>query len=130
MTIPLWGILFLMMVPLVLAGINDYLRIKELGNLDNNYPRDQTAKLTGLGSRVWAAQQNSWEALIMYAPSVLVAHVVGADPVQSSYAAILFCIARVTHAACYLFNIATLRSISYFITLGCCFWLFWLASKV
>ncbi len=129
MTIPLWGILLLILIPFFLALLSDYLRIKELGKFDNNYPREQTAQLTGLGSRVCAAQQNAWEALIMYTPSVLVAHLVGADAQQSAYAAILFCIARVIHSCSYLFNLATVRSVSFFVALGSCLWLFWLAGS-
>ena len=129
MTIPLWGILFLILITFSLAALGDYLRFRELGDFDNNYPRDQTAKLTGIGARVWAAQQNSWEALIMYVPSVLVAHIVGADPALSGYAALVFCAARVVHAGCYLANIATIRSASYFVALGCCVWLFWLSGS-
>ena len=130
MTIPLWGLLFLIVIPFLLAGLNDVIRYKELGSFDNNYPREQTAKLTGLGARVWSAQLNAWEALAIYTPAVLVAHVVGADPAMSAKAAIAYCAARVFHAAFYLLNIATLRSLSYFVALGCVFWLFWLSGQV
>ena len=50
MTIPLWGILFLVLITFSLAALGDYLRLSELGDFDNNYPRDQTAKLTGIGA--------------------------------------------------------------------------------
>ena len=130
MTTPFWSILFVILIPFFLALFNDYLRYKEFGEFDNNHPREQTAKLTGLGARVWAAQQNSWEALIMYSPSVLIAHLVGADPLQSTYAAVVFCVARVVHSACYILNWGALRSISYFVALGCCLRFFWLAAQV
>ena len=129
MTIPFWSVLFIILIPFFLALFNDYLRVREFGEFDNNNPREQTANLTGLGARVWAAQQNSWEALVMFAPSVLIANIAGADPVQSTYAAVVFCVARVSHSAFYIFNIGTLRSISYFVALGCCLRLFWLAGN-
>ena len=129
MTTPLWALLFLILLPLVLAGVSDYLRIKEFDSFDNNYPREQSDKLSGIGKRAWAAQQNAWEALIIYTPSALVAHVAGADVQQSAYAALLFCAARVAHAVFYLMNLATLRSTSFMVALGCCLWLFWLAGN-
>ncbi len=112
MTIPLWSVLFVILIPFVLALINDYMRYKEFGVFDNEHPREQTAKLTGTGARLWAAQQNAWEALIMFAPSVLIAHSLGADAHESAYAAIIFCAARIMHSICYVFNFATLRSLS------------------
>ena len=130
MTIPLWSVLFIILIPFGLALVSDYIRFKEFGVFDNEHPREQVAKLTGVGARTWAAQQNSWEALIMFVPSVLIAHIVGADPIQSAYAAIFFCIARVTHSICYIFNLSTIRSLSYFVALGCCLWFFWLSSKI
>ena len=129
MTIPLWGILFLFLVTFCLAALGDILRVREFGKFDNRYPREQTSKLTGLGSRVWAAQQNSWEAIIIYSPSVIVAHQVGADPVNSVYAAVIFCAARIFHALFYIINLGTLRSVSYFVAFGCCLWLFWLSGN-
>ena len=130
MTIPFWGILYLLVVTFLLAALGDLLRIKEFGEFDNNYPRDQSSKLTELGSRVWAAQQNSWEAIIMYVPSVVVAHLVGVDLEQATIAALVFCVARFFHALFYIVNIGTLRSISYFVAFGCCLRLFWLAGNV
>ena len=130
MTIPLWGILFLIVMPFLLAGHNDVIRYKKFGTFDNNYPREQTAQLSGLGARVWAAQLNAWEALAIYTPSVLVAHIVGVDPAMAAKAAIIFCAARVFHAAFYILNISPLRSLSYFVALGCSFWLFWMSGQV
>jgi len=120
----------IILIPFFLALFGDLLRLKAFETFDNHNPRQQTLELSGLGTRVWSAQQNAWEALAMYVPSVLVAHIVGADPQQSTYAAIVFCAARVVHASCYIFNFATLRSLSYFIALGCCVRLFWLAAQV
>jgi len=128
MTTPFWSVLFVILIPFVLALSADYLRVKEFGDFDNEHPREQTARLTGVGARVWAAQQNAWEALIMFAPCVVIAHLAGADPGRSATAAIVFCVARVLHAAFYISNLSTLRSLSYFVALGCCLWLFWLSA--
>ncbi|NND81565.1 MAG: MAPEG family protein [Gammaproteobacteria bacterium] len=128
MTTPLWAILFLLFIPLLLAFTSDYFRIKQFGKFDNNNPRIQSAGLTGVGQRAWAAQQNAWEAIILYAPAALVAHVVGADAQQSAQAALLYCGARVLHALFYLLDLDKLRSLSFLVALGCVLWLFWLAG--
>ena len=128
MTTPFWCILFVLLIPFVLALAGDVFRIKEFGTYDNVHPRDQSASLTGMGARAWAAQQNAWEALAMFVPSVLIAHLAGADPSSSATASIVFCFARVLHAVFYLSKLSTLRSLSYFVALGCCLWLFWLSA--
>lgn len=129
MTIPFWSILFAILMPIFLASVSDYMRYKQFGSYDNADPREQSANLIGAGARAWAAQQNAWEALMMFAPAVLIAHIVGADAQQSTYAAITFCVARVLHAAFYLFNLSSLRSLSYMVALGSCLWLFWLSAN-
>lgn len=128
MTIPFWSILFAILMPTFLALVSEYMRFKQFEKYDNAHPREQSASLTGGGARAWAAQQNAWEALMMFAPAVFIAHIAGADAQQSAYAAITFCMARVLHAAFYLFDLSTLRSLSYMVALGSCLWLFWLAS--
>jgi uncharacterized MAPEG superfamily protein len=127
-TIPFWSVLFIILIPFALALINDYVRYREFGVFDNNHPRQQTAQLTGTGARIWAAQENAWEALMIFVPSVLIAHAVGADASESATAAIVFCGARVMHSIFYICNFAMLRSLSYLVALGCCLWLFWLSA--
>lgn len=129
MTVPFWCVLFVLVVPFVLSLVNDIMRLREFGRYENNYPREQSASLSGVGARIWAAQQNAWEALAMFAPSVIIADLAGADALLSTYAALLFCVARVLHALFYALNWSTLRSSIYFVALGSCFWLFWLAAN-
>ena len=129
MTIPFWTLLVAILIPFVLAMLGDYARYREFGILDNAHPREQSARLTGPGARLWAAQQNAWEALALFAPSVFVAHLAAADAHQSAWLAIVFCLARMAHPVFYVLNRSTLRSISYLVALGCCLWLFWLAAK-
>ena len=82
MTIPFWSVLFIILIPFALALINDYVRYREFGVFDNNHPRQQTAQLTGTGARIWAAQENAWEALMIFVPPVLIAHAVAQMPVN------------------------------------------------
>jgi len=128
MTIPFWAIVFAIVMPNLLAFTSEYMRFKQFDAYDNQHPREQSAKLTGAGARMWAAQQNAWEALMMFAPSVLIAHTLGANAQHSAYAALLFCVARILHAICYYFNWSTTRSLIHMVALGSCFWLFYLAA--
>jgi uncharacterized MAPEG superfamily protein len=130
MTTPFWCLLFAVLMPYVLAGAGGYFKTKQFGSLDNRQPRAQAAALTGTGARVNAAQQNAWEALGVFTAAVTVAHFAGADPSRSARASVLFVVARVLHAICYIADLATLRSLVFFVGFGSCIYLFWLAARV
>jgi len=79
MTIPMWCLLIIAFIPYVLALLGIYFRIEQFGHWDNDNPRAQYARLEGAGWRVWAAQQNAWEALGLFTATVVVAHLAEAD---------------------------------------------------
>jgi uncharacterized MAPEG superfamily protein len=130
MTTPFWCLLVAVLIPYVLAFTAAYFKGKQFGTVDNNQPRVQGAALTGTGARVWAAQQNAWEALAVFTAAVLVARFAGADPGRSAMAALLFIAARIVHAICYATDLATFRSLSFMVGFASCLWLFWLAASV
>jgi uncharacterized MAPEG superfamily protein len=129
MTTPFWCLLIAVLIPYLLAGASGYFKSKQFGTIDNHLPRVQGAQLTGAGARAWAAQANAWEALAVFASAVFVAHLAGADPARSATAAKLFIAARIGHAACYLADWATPRSLIFFVAMGSCLWLFVLAAQ-
>ena len=129
MTTPFWCLLIIIVLPYVLAGMGGYFRVQQFGTLDNQQPRTQAASLEGIGARVYAAQQNAWEALPVFATSVFVAHLAGADAQKSAIAAMLFVIARILHAGFYLANLDKLRTLIFLVGLGSCIWLFILAAR-
>ena len=129
MTTPFWCLLIIIVLPYVLAGMGGYFRVQQFGTLDNQQPRTQAASLEGIGARVYAAQQNAWEALPVFATSVFVAHLAGADAQKSAIAAILFVIVRILHAGFYLANLDKLRTLIFLVGLGSCIWLFVLAAR-
>ena len=128
MTTPFWCLLIVTLLPYVLAGIGGYLRVKQLGALDNHHPRVQAQELRGPAARALAAQQNGWEAVSIFGVAVLVAHLVGADPGKSATASIVFVVARLLHAAAYIGDVPNARSGVFLVGLGCCIWLFALAA--
>jgi len=129
MTTPFWCLLIAMLLPIVLSMTGGYFRMREFGTLDNKHPRLQAAKLEGTGARVYAAQQNAWEAFAMFTAAVAVAHMAGADPARSATAALLFIAARVGHAVFYIANVDWARSLIFFVAIGSCIWLFVLAAQ-
>jgi uncharacterized MAPEG superfamily protein len=124
MTVPFVCLLIVALLPYTLSTLSGYFKVKQLGSLDNKYPRVQAAELEGIGARAWAAQMNAWEALPVFTAAVLVAHVAGADPDKSATAAVLFVGLRVLHAAFYLANLDVLRSIAFLGALACAIRLF------
>lgn len=126
MTTPFWCLLAVIILPILLAGLGGYYRGKELGSADNNHPRTQAAQLsgTGPGARAYAAQANAWEALAMFAPAVLVAHLAGVPETAAAPWAIAFVVARILHPIFYVRNLAPLRSLSFFAGIVCVIALF------
>ncbi len=128
MTTPLICLLIVMLLPIVLAGVGGYYRAREPGGFDNSSPREQVKQLSGAGARAYAAQQNAWEAIALFTPAVLVAHVLQADPALSAILAVAFVAFRAAHAVCYLADLATLRSLAFTGALVCVVWLFVLGA--
>ena len=131
MTISFWCLFITVLIPYVLAGIGVAQRQAQFGSVDNkDWRKNQLPELTGLGSRVYAAQANTWEAVALFTAAVTVAHLAGADPESSTLAAILFLAARVLHTVLYLADLDKLRSLVFVVGFGSCMWLFGLAISV
>ncbi|WP_437322854.1 MAPEG family protein [Sorangium sp. So ce381] len=90
--------------------------------LDNHNPRDQQAKLTGVGRRALAAHQNAFEGFAPFAAGVFTAHLAGADARWSAILAVTHVAARVLYLVMYLADKASARTavwiISFAATVG------------
>lgn len=124
MNVVLVCLLIAVLMPYVLSGIAGYHKTRQFGKLDNNNPRAQAAQLTGTGARAMAAQQNAWEALAVFTASLAAAFFAGVEAVSLTAPALLFVAARVAHAACYLSDLASARSGSFFVATIACLWIF------
>ncbi|MCS6984455.1 MAG: MAPEG family protein [Leptospiraceae bacterium] len=78
---------------------------------DNRHPRLQQAKLTGLGARAQAAHENSIEMFALFAPSVIIAHLLGAPNYYLSLLSLTYFYGRLAYIIAYLANWHVLRSI-------------------
>ncbi|SDZ37136.1 MAPEG family protein [Pseudomonas sp. NFIX28] len=93
--------------------------MKEQGGYDNHLPRQQQAQLTGFGARAVAAHQNSFEAFMLFAVGVLMAHATQTQGWLIDSLAIVFVITRVIYLLCYWADLAWQRSLVWFIGLLC-----------
>ena len=80
------------------------------GTVDNNYPRQQAATLTGWRLRAKSAHYNSLEAFPGFAAAVVIAHTAGGDPTWLARLCIAFLVIRVLYVALYVGNLASARS--------------------
>ena len=106
-----WCLLLLTALPIVLALTGAAMRARQLGVMDNNNPRQQIQQLTGLPARIYAAQQNAWEALAVFTAAVVGAYMTDADPAIASTLGLAFVGFRLLHAVFYAADLAALRSL-------------------
>lgn len=89
---------------------------------DNNNPRAQQTKLTGLSARAHGAHENSFEAFAPFAAGILACKVSGVDADTLAQLALAFVVVRVVYLVLYLRDVAMLRSVvwalGFFITLA------------
>ena len=111
-----WMLLVATFLPIVAIAF-----AKAKKGYNNHQPR---AYIEGLGEntmqkRMAWAQENSWEALIMFAPAVLLATVLHANPNTMNLLAGGFVAARLVYLWCYAKDLATARSSIWFVGVLC-----------
>ena len=85
---------------------------------DNSNPRDWLDAQSGFRKRANAAQHNSFEAFPFFAAAVIIAHVAGAPQGRIDLFAVVYLLARLFYIAFYVADMATLRSLAWFVGLG------------
>ena len=116
MTLAQWCVLLAALMPIVCAGIAKsgmFGKPRRDGGYDNELPRDWLARQTDWRARANAAQANCFEALPFFIGAVVIAHQHGAQQTWVDAAAVLFVLLRVAYVACYLRNLANLRSLAW-----------------
>lgn len=116
MAIALWTLLLAVLMPIVCAGVAK----AGPGRYDNRNPRDWQAKQQGYRARAYAAQQNSWEALAVYIAALVAAFIGNVPPETLGLICAIFAVSRVAYLACYLADLATLRSLVWLVGFGSC----------
>lgn len=110
-----WTVLFtaLLWIPYILnmilvRGVTDAV----------GYP-DDPKPLAPWAQRAKAAHYNAVENLVVFAPLVLVAHVIGAANDTTASAALVYLLARIVHFLVYTFRIPWLRTLSFVVGWVC-----------
>ncbi|MGF6331810.1 putative MAPEG superfamily protein [Pseudomonas sp. BS3782 TE3695] len=116
MSIPFWCV-FISALLIFLAKIPVAKAMNDQGGYNNHLPRQQQAQLTGFGARALAAHQNSFEAFMIFAVGVLMAHTTQTAGWLIDALAIIFVIARIFYLLCYWVDLAWQRSLVWFIGL-------------
>jgi uncharacterized MAPEG superfamily protein len=123
MTTPLTCLFIAMLLP-YLARIPAATAMGRLeGGYDNNNPRGQQEILEGAGKRSVAAQNNSFEALIVFTAALFIASQREVNSTRLDQLCIAFIGARVLFIFFYLSDKATLRSSSWILGFACCVWI-------
>ncbi|MGE8101044.1 MAPEG family protein [Pseudomonas fluorescens] len=120
MSIPFWCV-FISALLIFIARIPVAKAMKEQGGYNNHLPRAQQVQLTGFGARALAAHQNSFEAFMLFAVGVLMAHTTQTAGWLVDVLAVIFVIARVIYLLCYWADLAWQRSLVWFVGLVCSF---------
>lgn len=103
-------LLIVVLMPL-LAKLPVAIGMAKLGAYDNKHPRAQQAKLEGFSARAYAAHQNCFEAICLFAPSVLLVLALDEHNVYTVQLCIAFVVSRFLYIGFYWANWDKLRSI-------------------
>jgi uncharacterized MAPEG superfamily protein len=110
------------LICVLIAGLMPYLWTtvaKVLGpRYDNRNVREWQSRLSGVSWRAHAAHLNSFEAFPLFAAAVLTAIVAHADMQRVAMLSIAFVATRVVYGFVYIWGVATLRSLVWFVGLG------------
>ena len=118
MSIPFWCV-FISALLIFVAKIPVAKAMNDQGGYDNHLPRQQQAQLTDFGARALAAHQNCFEAFILFAVGVLMAHTTQTAGWLIDLLAIIFVITRIIYLLCYWVDLAWQRSLVWFVGLVC-----------
>ncbi|TDR32555.1 MAPEG family protein [Hydromonas duriensis] len=111
-----WMLLLATILPIVAVAI-----AKSQPGFDNHNPRAYLEQLPegSMHKRMVAAQANSWEALIMFAPAVLLATMLHVQASTLNLLAGVFIVARIVYLWCYAKDLATQRSLVWTVGMVC-----------
>jgi len=123
MRVPFVCLALVLLLPYLLASYGAYYRKRSLGVIDNDNPRAQAARLDAYGARIYASQQNAWEAATLFSASVLAAMMAGVSLSHMLIPCALFLVFRVLHPIAYIRGWSSVRSTVSTAGLACCAWL-------
>ena len=96
----------------------------KVSGYDNKHPRQQQSELTGFGARCLAAHQNSFEAMIFFAPAAVLTIATNTLTATTAWLCITWVVCRLAYLICYWRNWDLMRSSVWAIAIICNFYLF------
>lgn len=111
MPLAYWCVLIAALLPL------PFVAYAKSGSRDNNTPRDSAGKLEGAKRRAYAVHQNIYENFPFFAAAVIIAITQGANPATVGTLAATYIVLRIAYGVCYITDAASLRSMSYMLSL-------------
>jgi uncharacterized MAPEG superfamily protein len=115
MTIAFWCILVAIFMPYVTTVIAK----RTMPLRENRAPRLYKEGLTGVKQRAVWAENNHFESLPGFVAGVIIAHLAAADQGTVDALAVVYISARALYTWVYLTDRSTLRSLFWFVGLGC-----------
>lgn len=111
-----WMLLVASVLPILTIAF-----VKALGGYDNSRPRAFAENLdkNSLQQRMVWAQANGWEALMMFAPAVLLATFFQVPAATLNLLAGVFIIARIAYVFVYAKDWSNVRSLTWFVGFAC-----------
>lgn len=119
-----WAVLVAGIMPVATVAL-----AKAQRNYNNSDPRTWLERQDGFRRRADFAHRNHFEAFPFFAAAVLIAQQCQAAQTSIDNLALGFIAARLAYTACYLADLAALRSVAWFIGYGCIIALFLTAAK-
>ncbi len=116
-------------LPILLTWLGLYFRQQQLGVINNRHPRKQYLELRGAGARCVAAQQNSWEALIIFIAAIAAVSLSGLEVARFENLYIAILVLRVLYIAAYLANWDKPRSIIFAFGYVSCLYLIFISVQ-
>ena len=120
MTLLIICLLVAVILPYLVKLAVGYAMQKAKGGYNNHHPRMQQASLEGFGARAVAAHQNCFESLSVFSVAVLTALVTNHISLLMQILAIIYIFSRFIYIYFYLKDLASLRSLTWFVGFICC----------
>ena len=128
MTTAYWCVLIGAFMPILWTGVAKMGGGRKMGVAENHAPREFLETLSGYRKRANWAQQNSFEAFPAFAAAVIVSNLAGGAPASIDTLAVIWVLARLAYGVCYLADWAVMRSLVWFVAVGCVVGLFVIAA--
>jgi uncharacterized MAPEG superfamily protein len=116
MDIAVWCVFITFVLIYLPRPLAAFAAMQQEGRVDLAYPRQQQARITGLGARAQAAHLNTMEAFAPFAAAVWIAYHGGAETGLRDALAVSFVFTRVLFIGAYLANLNPWRTVVW--TLG------------